>query len=275
MGKKDLAEDLLDFHRAAAWLSVEGAFDVHSMNEEAWKAVLSSTRDVGFGTKGMTPYPRMLKKGDGEYLGDQINEAAFGGFRSLTDDEIDQLAEAMVEEVKIRAPFFGLADFVNRRLADDETGRSGAIESAISRSGINAKLIEEYPMDRSRELPDLVMTAPTTAMTDITRLKQVDKAESTAWGLPGYLTQGDVLQIIGSTLSARSDSFVIRSYGEAKDLNGKVIARAWCEGIVQRTPEPIRPDEQGLNPAVVTGDEVDFGRRFNLVSFRWLREDEV
>ena len=245
------------------------------MNKEAWKAILSSTRDIGFGSRGVTPYPRMLKVGGGDYLGDRINEATYNGFRSLQNDEIDRFAEAMVEEVKKRAPFFGLADFVNRRLAEDETGRSGAIESAISRSGINETLIEKYPMDRSRELPDLTISAPATSMTDITRLRQVDKAESTAWGLPGYLTQGDVLQIIGSTLSARSDSFVIRAYGEAKDINGKVIARAWCEGTVQRMPEPMKPDAQGLNPALVTGDEVDFGRRFKLVSFRWLGEDEV
>jgi len=274
-GDSKLADDVLDFYRAASRLSVEGAFDVHSANKEAWKAILSSTRDIGFGSRGVTPYPRMLKVGGGDYLGEKLNEATYNGFRSLRNEEIDRLAEAMVAEVKTRAPFFGLADFVNRRLADDETGRSGTIESAISRAGINATLIEEYPLDRSRELPDLKMTNPQTAMTDITRLRQRDKAESTAWGLPGYLTQGDVLQIIGSTLSARSDSFVIRAYGESKDVHGKVVARAWCEGTVQRMPEPMEPDAQGLNPIVKTGGEVSFGRRFHLVSFRWLSEDEV
>ena len=272
---KELVNDIFDFHRAASRLSVEGAFDVHSANKQAWKAILSSTRDIGFGTRGLTPYPRMLKVGGGDYLGEEVNEATYNGFRSLRSDEIDQLAEALVEEVKMRAPFFGLADFVNRRLADDETGRSGTIESAISRAGINEVLIEKYPLDRSRELPDLTITEPTTSMTDITRLRQRDKAESTAWGLPGYLTQGDVLQIIGSTLSARSDSFVIRAYGESKDVHGKVVARAWCEGTVQRTPEPMEPDEEGLNPIVKTGGAVNFGRRFQMVSFRWLGEDEV
>ncbi|MDA7880712.1 hypothetical protein N9A94_00220 [Akkermansiaceae bacterium] len=274
-GHRDLADDVLDFHRAASRLSVEGAFDIHSANKEAWKAILSSTRDIGFGTRGVTPYPRMLKVGGGDYLGELINEATYNGFRSLRNDEIDRLAEAMVEEVKKRAPFFGLADFVNRRLTEDETGQSGTIEAAISRAGINKVLIDEYPLDRSRELPDLRIAAPTTSMSDITRLRQQDKAESTAWGLPGYLTQGDVLQIIGSTLSARSDSFVIRAYGEAKDIHGNVVARAWCEGIVQRVPTPMDPDQQGLNPIVKTGGEVNFGRRFQMVSFRWLGEDEV
>ncbi len=271
----DLTNDLRDFYRAASRLSMEGAFDVHSTSKQAWKAILSSTRDIGFGSRGVTPYPRLLSRDNRDYLGGRINEATYDGFRSLRNEEIDLLAEAIVYEVKTRAPFFGLADFVNRRLAEDETGLSGAIESAITRAGINQTLIQEYPIDRSRELPDIRISQPSTSMTDITRLRQKDKPESTAWGLPGYLTQGDVLQIIGSTLSARSDSFVIRSYGESKDINGKIQARAWCEATVQRTPEPLNPDREGLNPEIVRGDDVDFGRRFRVVSFRWLGKDEV
>ena len=271
----DLADDIQDFYRCASRLSMEGAFDVHSTSKQAWKAILSSTRDIGFGSRGLTPYPRLLSKEERDYTGGRPNAATYDGFRSLRVDEIDQLAEAIVYEVKTRAPFFGLADFVNRRLAEDETGRSGAIESAISRAGVNQALIEEYPIDRSRELPDVRITQPSTSMTDATRLRQQDKPESTAWGLPGWLTQGDVLQIIGSTLSARSDSFLIRSYGEAKDINGNIIARAWCEATVQRTPEPMKPDREGLNPERVSGDEVNFGRRFRMVSFRWLGKDEV
>jgi len=277
-GGEDLSEDLLDFHRAASRLSLEGAFDVHSTSKQAWKAILSSTRDIGFGSEGVTPYPRLLSKDDKiqDYLGDRINEAAYNGFRSLQVDEIDALADAMVFEVKRRAPFFGLADFVNRRLTSDETGREGAIEAAINRAGINNTLIAEYPINRDKELPDVNLKVPGEAnIQDSTRLRQVDKPPSTAWGIPGYLTQGDVLQIIGSTLSARSDSFVIRSYGESKDVNGKIQARAWCEARVQRTPEPMRPDRVGLNPEIVGGDSVNFGRRFRIVSFRWLGKDEV
>jgi hypothetical protein len=95
-----------------------------------------------------------------------------------------------------------------------------------------------------------------------------------AWGVPGYLTQADVLQVIGSSLSARSDTFRIRAYGEASDDVGKVKARAWCEAIVQRVPDPVSPDASGLNPAK-PGTAADFGRRFTIVSFRWLKPEEV
>ena len=60
------------------------------------------------------------------------------------------------------------------------------------------------------------------------------------------------------------------------NINGKVLAKAWCEAVVQRTPEPVRPDQvTGLNPRVPQDGEVNFGRRFQIVSFRWLHADEV
>jgi hypothetical protein len=49
----------------------------------------------------------------------EYSTKVFTGFRSLGDQEIDSLAEAIVREVKVRAPFFGLSDFVNRRLTED------------------------------------------------------------------------------------------------------------------------------------------------------------
>jgi len=52
--------------------------------------------------------------------------------------------------------------------------------------------------------------------------------------------QGDVLQSIGSVLTARSDTFVIRTYGEVLnplDSTAAPISRAWCEAVVQRLPD--------------------------------------
>jgi len=83
-----------------------------------------------------------------------------------------------------------------------------------------------------------------------------------------------VLQVIGPALSARSDTFVIRSYGDAVDSTGRVTARAWCEAVVQRVPEPVQPDDSGINPRRTPGSG-DFGRRFIITSFRWLSEQEI
>jgi hypothetical protein len=267
----DLAS-LKDFHRAAAQLMVDGAFNVNSTRVEAWKALLASSKLTAYGTGG-TPFPRVLNPpGTAWKTGDSAwNDNAWDGYRELSDDEIQRLAEAIVEQVKLRGPFISMADFVNRRLAENETGRMGTLQAAIEKAGLNAAHVQAYPLDNHASLPDY---RHPDNLRDSTRLEQMLKPDSKAWGAPSYLTQGDVLQVIGPALSARSDSFVIRAYGDSLDAAGKVQARAWCEATVQRTPQPLVPDANGLDPKDA-GKPGDFGRRFVLVSFRWLSPEEI
>jgi len=273
----DPTDDLNDFFRAAGRVMIDGGFDVHSTNKEAWKAILATTRDTGYGSPNRTPFPRTLfPKGD-ENIKAQYSTKVFTGFRSLGDQEIDSLAEAIVREVKIRAPFFGLSDFVNRRLAEDETGRNGTLEAALEASLPNRGQDNQFPITK-QTLPDQgpLIAEGSPQQLDLTPADQLLKPASTGYGTPGYITQGDLLQVIGSGLVTRSDTFTVRSYGESRNANGRVLAQAWCEAVVQRTPEPVSPDEvTGLNPRVVQGSEVNFGRRFRVVSFRWLHADEV
>jgi hypothetical protein len=189
----------------------------------------------------------------------------------LNDAEVLRLAEQIVQQVKLRGPFLSLSDFVNRRLRDDETGRMGPLQAAIEAAGLNQNFRSAYPLNNRSSLSNY---AHPDHIRDATRLEQTMKPDSMAWGVPGYLTQADVLQVIGSTLTARSDTFRIRAYGEATDANGVARARAWCEAVVQRVPEPLRPDATGLNP-LQPGRPGDFGRRFVVTSFRWLKPDEV
>ncbi len=98
-------------------------------------------------------------------------------------------------------------------------------------------------------------------------------------GIPGWVTQADILQVIGPALAARSDTFRIRTYGEALDTEGNVTGKAWCEAVVQRMPEYVDPEENAPvdRGAELSGSAVNqkFGRRFNIVSFRWLSPNEI
>ena len=228
---------------------------------------------------------------------DVSDPGLWSGFRRLSDDDIHRLAEEIVIDVKKRGPFISLGDFVNRRLLSigsgphPEIAYAGALQSAINRSGLNDALQGDPGSDFT--LPDPAKSAsyqygadywggpirhPEPQQYDTFEYEAKNSSKLTlseAAGASGYLMQGDILQKVGAVLSARSDTFVIRTYGDAVDAQGKVLARAWCEAVVQRTVEPINPDvdSAGLNPMKIKGN--NFGRRFQLVTFRWLASEEM
>lgn len=272
-------EELNKVDSSASQLMLEGAFNVNSTNVEAWKALLSSTRQSEFMDAVHVPFPRSPQPQGGEMSLDSSladDEEAWAGFRSLRDEEVEALAEEIVEQVKLRGPFLSLSDFVNRRLTTNEEGDDfalmGPLQAAIGSAGLNQIFEDRWGLDRSEG--DLLDYTHPDHIADATRLDHTLKPESKAWGAPGYLTQADLLQVIGPVLSARTDTFLVRSYGEAVNRAGQVTAKAWCEAVVQRTPKPVVADETGLNPDF---DQVGgkWGRRFKIRSFRWLSEEEV
>jgi hypothetical protein len=51
-----------------------------------------------------------------------------------------------------------------------------------------------------------------------------------------------VLGILGPVLTVRSDTFLVRAYGDAVNpATGAVESRAWCEAMVQRVPDYVDP----------------------------------
>ena len=107
-------------------------------------------------------------------------------------------------------------------------------------------------------------------------------------GAPGYVIQSDLLKPIGNTLSVRDDTFRVRAYGEARSQNGNITARAWCEAVVQRIPEYTDDSNDSHeaarimntdgafedNPAITSINRL-MGRKFKVVSFRWLNQNEI
>ena len=74
-------------------------------------------------------------------------------------------------------------------------------------------------------------------------------------------------------MTVRSDSFVIRAYGEAGAPGGAKV-RAWCEAVVQRVPDYLDPAEAAWDTPELPVN-LRFGRRFVEVSFRWLSPSEI
>ncbi|BCX46325.1 hypothetical protein HAHE_02330 [Haloferula helveola] len=275
-GPKAEAVDLM-----ASLIRVEGMFNVNSTSVEAWRVLLSSLLDEEIVTQNDSGDEQSTPAGDGVPVASLVvpndliadgqgavparDPAQWVGRRVLSEEEIGELAEAIVREVRRRGPFLSLADFVNRRVgSDEELARAGAIQAALDADEVSIN--EAYRGDRS------VAAIATNGL-------PFPAAEegATAAGIPGIVKQADILTPIAPILSARSDTFVIRAYGESVDETGKVVARAWCEALVERgrdyvtgqSDPDVRPDQ--LREAV---DE-EFGRRFYLRSFRWLTPAEV
>ncbi len=267
----------------ASYIRVDGAFNVNSTSVEAWKAVLGSlkgrpvvTRDP-LGAETITaasdddeiPVSGLFSPEDLICPGGQgiavTEPEQWIGRRTLDEDEIDRLAEAIVREVRRRGPFLSLADFVNRRVSgDDELARAGAIQSALDsdEARINAGFSGAREVDNS--------TA--------SRFPFPEAEEGVrAYGIPGIIKQADVLTPIAPILSARSDSFIIRGYGESVAADGTVLARAWCEAVVERDRNFVNREDLAETPIdnLDARENETFGRRYELRSFRWLNPEEV
>jgi len=72
-----------------------------------------------------------------------------------------------------------------------------------------------------------------------------DQKVVAAVGAPQIVNQMDVLNTVGPNLTARSDTFTVRAYGEALDNAGNTIGRAWIEVVVQRTAQLMLPSSRG------------------------------
>ena len=268
------------FTGPAAHIQVKGMFNVNSTSVSAWKAVLASLRntpgsaqtnaggDASYSSTDATPVSNLLSPLDSRIdpttLGDHRGPNQWIGHRALEDDEIDFLAEAIVTQIKKRGPFLSLADFVNRRVgSDSELAAAGAIQAALDdpASGVN------------KDIANARRVTP-----DATRGLAFPDAETGAasYGTPGYVKQADILTPIAPWISVRSDSFTIRAYGESIDKTG-TVTRAWCEATVERTPDYIDPaDARTVLPSDLQSNaNKTFGRRFQIVSFRWMNESEI
>jgi hypothetical protein len=76
-----------------------------------------STRQPGTHVVSRNPNPA---------VGGTTEASRWLGYRELRDEEIRQLAEAVVRQVKKRGPFRSLGEFVNRRRTEEvELAKSG------------------------------------------------------------------------------------------------------------------------------------------------------
>ena len=268
-----------------------------------------------------------------------LSAASWTGFAALTDAQIRQFAKNLVAEIKRRqagttythfgkiagsstptnsytGPFRSLSDFINRNLLHDlssgatSTGAKGAIQAALDEtSSPDSPNYKFYTGTTYTALGkgDAALAQSTSGWANQWASSTNPSSDylagqgPTASTASGFILQADVLQQIGPFLSARSDTFVIRTYGEAVNpATLQSTGKAWCEAVVQRLPEyvdqtdirlktvpseglavqlwdatpPIRVDSKG-NTFSVNPTNTTYGRRFKIISFRWLSLQDI
>ena len=284
----------------ARYLMVEGGFNVNSVSEDAWAAMLqglckrelvcntrSNLHTVDHSPKENVLFSRFMvstadRTMDGRsgynmlvgapFLRPNLQMAtAWGDVRSLSPDSIRSLAREIVKQVRARGPFLNMADFINRRLdGGSDSSLTGALQAAIDATDINA----QFNRADFRVKP---------LSGDFYKFPRAEEG-SMYTGAPGYLIQSDVLASLGNILTVRDDTFTVRSYGCVRNARHAILAQAWCEAVVQRTIDFVdpadSPDAGSYNPAETQSagsnasklSEVNrmMGRRFRVVSFKWL-----
>lgn len=284
------------YQAIARYLLLEGGFNVNSTSEDAWAALFASLRGKplvllpGESTAASfdleehpdeTPIAN-FSVGTGESIEASSNLRSDGfapeqwvGSFTLTDNQVRKLAEEVVKQVKKRGPFLSLSDFINRQLSNDvELAKSGALQAAIEEAGLN----EAIQSNRSTDLGQSSEFLSSKGKSDPDPIPFPEAGQGPViQGSAAYIDQADLLRGIDSQLVPRGDTFVIRTCGESLDGAGKVIARAYCEAVVQRLPEYLDARDLPETRADELTAEINqrFGRKFEIVSFRWLSPLEI
>jgi len=282
--------------KAGAWqtmasrIEVEGMFNVNSTSVKAWRALLGHARNqkipyvtlTGNSLSGEQDYAfsRFSVAGDVEAksigsAGQFSSSAEFAGYRKFNATLLDRFAQEIVNQVRARGPFLSLAEFVNRQLSSGNLALAGTLQAALN----------TLASDPSTNPYSAIQQPPRSTKVDLAKLPFAASDGYTfpaaaegysSYGLPGWTRQADVLRPIAPILSARDDTFTIRAYGDARDSSGKITARATCEAIVRRTRNYVDPaDAPDLTALPKSAANLTFGRRFEIISFRWLTNAEI
>jgi hypothetical protein len=190
-----------------------GGFNVNGATADGWRLLLRCL-----------PYDELRRVYRVErFPGQRHLSGSCQAAPTLSDAELDRLAECIAAEVCRRGPFARLSQFVNRSLgsASDPSTRRGALQAALEAVQL-------------RHFPDL--------RADDRRDREWFDGEAAAGdsnaGAPGDLSQADLLHYLGNALTVRGDTFSLRSYGEGSGQPGmEKTLGALAEALVRRLPD--------------------------------------
>lgn len=289
-------------HSAFFWM-VDGVFNINSTSVEAWECLLSSLRwrdftcleydpdwtdDIQVEGRGVVldeaengyppvfvRFPQSIQEHfahthDPTVYSGRLDSAPDhyhffrAGYRFLaertglrngaTDWSTDgrlcrELAETIVRKLKTRGrPFTSLRQFLSA-----ESAEGGSLLETSLKEAADGEILNRYLANPSG---------------NIRMVKPYERS-------PAHCSQADMMTALAPVVSVRSDTFLIRFYGDVRDpIDGRIRARAYGEARVQRCPVPV--DARGEKTwEDWSRADTPLGRQFRVVSFRWLRAEDV
>jgi hypothetical protein len=280
--------------RRARFLMQRHAFNINSTSVAAWRAMLAGSNLPNWSYVPPAPgavanvnlqnaHFRFTQSGQQLFDAYPTLSAALGGgtpdtagfrigIRELTDAQVAAIANGIVNRLRSTA------------YSTDRDGTSGGTRPA----GLPFRTLAQFVS--SGILQDAIDNAAPAVNSGLVP------------NSPGALSQHDILERLAPYLSARSDTFIIRAYGEVVDPllfdattsnNGRATrSQAWLEAVVQRFPDYVDQSNEvplggtnqltnepgnfiGPNAAGLNALNQNFGRKFRVISLRWLSPDEV
>jgi hypothetical protein len=240
---------------SARFQLIKGAFNINSTSVDAWKAVLGS-KLAGWDHLGVA-------------AGGVLLDNAF--FRAEHGAQQRDWLSGIIPPVPVSADLGTLADI-------DLLGATGR---QLTDAEVNSLAAEIVRLIKTRGKPFLSLAAFINSgfiqqAIDNINVNRVI-ANASLRHSAAALTQSDIISAISPFIAARSDTFLVRAYGDVQNpATGKVEGRAWCEATVQRLPDLVsRPAASVTDVVSPPVADRQFGRRFTIISFRWLTPDDL
>jgi hypothetical protein len=274
-----------------------GAFNINSTSIPAWAAVLRSVRfpapqsfrylDSSFGsgtTSDTNTGTNPITSADAQFF--RFSHSAHETYKADFGYAASTVAPPTAPDIVSAANTHLFRQGMRTLNASQVIGLATAIVDAVK-----AKHAASGPFRTMEEFLGPLAGAPDSLIEQaIAAAAWTDVAGNSKIGLnqdiPEFssqkLIQGDILTALAPVLFPRSDTFVIRAYGEAVNpATAATAGRAWCEAIVQRVPEyfdpnPATGDAPEIAPAALSSalNQAN-GRRFKIISFRWLTRSDL
>ncbi len=242
--------DLRSSANSARYLLQNGAFNINSTSVEAWSAVLGSKFSAwkysADTTTGLALDNVFFRLPHGaQQLANPPVVTGGTGIAALTETNVQKTGGRQLTSAEVTSLATQIVSRIRAHarpyVSLEEFINGGVIANAITAANLNTSL------------------------------------DATKRYAPGALTQADVIGALAPFITARSDTFLIRAYGDTQNpVTGAVEGRAWCEALVQRVPD-LADNAAAPIADVITPNTATYpsGRKFKIISFRWLTSSDI